>query len=187
MHPGEGVAMHTHSDVDNLLIVLSGTCHHDDSDGHSIDLHAGDVSLLAAGRAMAHAEHVQGSDDLEVLVVLLEPVQRGGASQHLTARLDDLTRHNRLQVFASGGRFASGQALPLRSESRVLSAQLDAGRSFEHVFQHGVGYICVLGGAALVDGRRLAGGDRALIDGGGTLRVEAVEDAQIFVVEMAAG
>lgn len=187
MLPGEGVDMHTHSDVDNLLIVLRGVCHHEDSQGHVVDLGPGDISLLAAGRALAHSERVAGDEPIDALVVMLEPTTRGGPSQHLTAHRDLAASHDRLCAFAGGGRFASDDVLPLRSESRLLSATLHAGHVVDHVFASGTGYVCVVDGCVRIDGRCLEAGDRALVDGCGTLRIEAQTDTQVVVVEMAAG
>ena len=96
---------------------------------------------------------------------------------------------------ARAGRFvalASGfsedtEALPLRTDARVLGASLKAGETAEYALADGrYGYLVPSKGAVELNGVWLGARDGAAIRSEPLLRVTALEDAELVLVDAAA-
>lgn len=187
MFPGEGVPMHRHENIENILLVVSGRCRHADSLGNTAVLGAGDVSLLSAGSGMEHAESVEGDEPVHALVIWLRPEVLDAEPAAFVGR-GEPRPSNRLSVLASGRPQHPDEALPLRADAALLTAKLDGGASLDHVLDPGrSGYLLVLEGHVSVDGTPVGPGERALIDGSGTLELRARDDAELYLIDVRRG
>ena len=92
-------------------------------------------------------------------------------------------RAGKLVTLASG--FADDtDALPIRADARVMAATLSAGEAVEHSVGEGRhAYLVPTKGAIEVNGERYAPRDGAAIGGGETVRIVALEDAEIVLVD----
>jgi hypothetical protein len=78
-----------------------------------------------------------------------------------------------------------GDALPIRADARVLGAALEAGETAEYRLAEGRrAYLVPALGAVEVNGVRLAARDGAAIENERVLRVTAIEDAEIVLVDV---
>ena len=78
-------------------------------------------------------------------------------------------------------------ALPLRADARVLGATLKAGETAEYAMAPGRrGYLVPARGTVELNGVKLEARDGAAIRDEPTLRVAALEDAELVLVEAAA-
>jgi hypothetical protein len=78
-----------------------------------------------------------------------------------------------------------GDALPIRADARVLGATLKAGEIAEYRLAEGRrAYLVSALGAVEVNGVRLAARDGAAIQEERVLRVAAIEDAEIVLVDV---
>ena len=87
-------------------------------------------------------------------------------------------------TLASG--FAEDGALPIRTDARVVAATLKAGETAEYPIgatRHG--YLVPAAGTIEVNGTRLEARDGAAIADEAVLRVTAIEDAEIILVDAA--
>jgi len=80
-----------------------------------------------------------------------------------------------------------GDALPLRTDARVLGATLKAGESTEYALAEGRhAYLVPAKGSVQVNGVTLEARDGAAIRAEPTLVVTALEDAELVLVDAAA-
>ena len=88
-------------------------------------------------------------------------------------------------VLASG--FAEdGDALPIRTDARVVGATLKAGETAEYPLgKDRRGYLVPATGAIEIDGVRVNARDGAAIRDEAVLRVTAIEDSEIVLVDAA--
>ena len=79
-------------------------------------------------------------------------------------------------------------ALPIRTNARVLGATLKAGESTEYQFAQGdrYGYLVLAAGRAEVDGVALDARDGAAVHAEKSLRITASEDTEIVLVDAGA-
>ena len=79
LDPGTGYGKHEHRAVDVVAVVLAGSVGHRWGDG--VQLSAGDVAVLRAGRGLTHDE-VAGHDGARVLQCYLRSADPGAAPSH---------------------------------------------------------------------------------------------------------
>jgi redox-sensitive bicupin YhaK (pirin superfamily) len=86
-------------------------------------------------------------------------------------------------ALASGSR-ADTDALPIRTDARVLGANLKAGSTAEYAFANGrYGYLVPAKGVVEVNGVRIDARDGAAIRDEASIRVKALEDAELVLVD----
>ena len=183
--PNTGFPPHPHNDMEIITYVRKGAITHKDSLGNSGRTEAGDVQVMSAGAGIVHSEYNREPEPTTLFQIWIEP-DRGGGPPSWGARpfpKDD--RSGRFVVLASGDA-ADADALPIRTDARVLGATLKAGQEVDYPLgaqRHG--YLVPAVGAVEVDGVRVGPRDGAAIRGVDTLRVRALEDAEIVLVDAA--
>jgi redox-sensitive bicupin YhaK (pirin superfamily) len=94
-------------------------------------------------------------------------------------------RSGRFVTLASGFQ-ADADALPIRTDARVLGATLKAGERLDYPIGEGRhGYLVPAVGAVEVNGERIGHRDGAAITGEPILSITALEDAEIVLVDAA--
>lgn len=183
--PNSGFPPHPHRDMEIVTYVRTGAITHQDSLGNQGRTAAGDVQVMSAGSGVRHAEYNVEAEPTTLFQIWIEPTTRGGEPSWGAKPFPKGERSGRLTVLASG--FAEdADALPIRAEARVLAATLAAGERVEHTVGAGRhAYLVPATGALLIDGERIDARDGAALAGGRTVTIEAVEDAEIVLVDAA--
>ena len=183
--PNSGFPPHPHRDMEIVTYVRTGASTHQDSLGNHGRTAAGDVQVMSAGSGVRHAEYNVEAEPTTLFQIWIEPTTRGGEPNWGAKPFPKGERSGRLTVLASG--FAEDvDALPIRAEARVLAATLAAGERVEHTVGAGRhAYLVPATGALLIDGERIDARDGAALAGGRTVTIEAVEDAEIVLVDAA--
>ena len=140
---------------------------------------------MSAGAGVVHSEYNREPRDTRIFQIWIEPDRRGGAPAWGARPFPKDDRSGRFVVLASGDA-ADADALPIRADARVLGATLKAGQTIDYPLgaaRHG--YLVPAVGAVEVDGVRVGPRDGAAIRGVDTLRVTALEDAELVLVDAA--
>ena len=183
--PNTGFPPHPHSDMEIITYVRKGAITHKDNLGNSGRTEAGDVQVMSAGAGVVHSEYNREPQDTQIFQIWIEPDRRGGAPAWGARPFPKGDRAGRFVVLASGDS-ADAEALPIRTDARVLGATLKAGQVVDYPLgarRHG--YLVPAIGSVEVDGVRVGPRDGAAIRGVGALRVKALEDAEIVLVDAA--
>ena len=180
-----GFPAHPHSDMEIITYVRDGAITHQDNLGNRGRTEAGDVQVMSAGTGIQHAEYNLEPDSTRIFQIWIVPDQRGGAPTWGSKPFPEGDRSGRFSVLASG--IAGDEdALPIRADARVLGLALAAGESAEYVFgDRRYGYLVPAKGAVEVNGIRLEARDGAAIRDERSLRVTAIEDAELVLVDSA--
>jgi redox-sensitive bicupin YhaK (pirin superfamily) len=89
-------------------------------------------------------------------------------------------------VTLASGFADDADALPIRTDARVLGATLKAGESVEYALgEQRSGYLVPAVGAVEVNGVRLATRDGAAIESEAVLKITALEDSELVLVDAA--
>jgi redox-sensitive bicupin YhaK (pirin superfamily) len=183
---GTGFAPHAHADMEIVTYVREGAITHEDSLGNQGRTAAGDVQVMSAGTGIRHAEHNREAGETRLFQIWILPEQRGGRPSWGTRPFPKGDRAGRFVPLASGLP-GDDEALPIRAPARVAGATLRAGESVEYALGRGRhAYLVPAAGSVEVNGVRLEERDGAAIRDEAVLRVRALEDAEVLLVDAAA-
>lgn len=180
-----GFPPHPHADMEIVTYVREGAITHQDSLGNTGRTEAGDVQVMSAGSGVRHSEYNLEADATKIFQIWIEPTTRGAAPAWGAKPFPKGARSGRFVTLASG--FPDDtDALPIRTHARVVGATLKAGETAEYTLgeaRHG--YLVPAKGSVDVNGVRLDARDGAAIANEAVLRVTALNDAEIVLVDAA--
>jgi len=166
-----------------ITYVRQGAITHEDSLGHKGRTEAGDVQVMSAGSGIRHAEHNREPVPTTLFQIWIEPARQGGEPSWGTKPFPKANRSGRFVPLASGFE-SDNDALPLRAEARVLGATLKAGDTAEYELgSNRHGYLVPAIGSIEVNGVQLDARDGAAISNEAVVKVKAIEDAEIVLVD----
>ena len=183
--PGSGFPPHPHRDVEIVTYVREGYVLHRDSLGNEGRTEAGDVQVMTAGTGIEHGEAGAPDQWTKIFQIWLHPRAPGGAPRWGTKPFPKGDRAGRLVVLASG--FAADtDALVIRADARVLGATLTAGQSVTYDMAPGrKAYLVATSGRVSLNGVLLGARDGAAAREERTLRIAALADTEVVLVDAA--
>jgi len=185
--PMSGFPPHPHADMEIVTYVRTGAITHKDSLGNEGRTEAGDVQVMSAGSGIRHAEYNLEAEPTTLFQIWIQPTQRGGAPGWGARPFPKGDRAGKFVTLASGRAGDDGDALPIRTDARVAGATLKAGETTEYVLGEGRhAYLVPAVGAVEVNGVRLDARDGAAVKDEAVLRVTALEDAEVVLVDAGA-
>jgi redox-sensitive bicupin YhaK (pirin superfamily) len=184
--PGTGFPPHSHGDMEIITYVREGAITHRDNLGNVGRTEAGDVQVMSAGSGITHSEYNLEPGTTRIFQIWIIPTETGKPPSWGAKPFPRGERSGRFVALASG--FADdADALPLRTDARVLGATLKAGESTTYVLADGrQAYLVPSTGSVEINGVKLDARDGAAIRNEPALRVTALEDAELVVVDAAA-
>lgn len=183
--PHTGFPPHPHADMEIITYVRKGAITHEDSLGNKGRTEAGDVQVMSAGSGVRHAEYNREPIPTTLFQIWIEPGTQGGEPSWGAKPFPKDGRSGRLVALASGFD-GDAQALPIRADARVLGATLKRGDTVEYALgakRHG--YLVPAEGSVEVNGVSIGTRDGAAITGESVLKVKALEDSEIVLVDAA--
>ncbi|GGE03011.1 pirin-like protein [Polymorphobacter glacialis] len=183
--PKSGFPAHPHRDMEIITYVREGAITHKDNLGNEGRTVAGDVQVMSAGTGIAHSEYNQEDVAARIFQIWIEPSRTGEKPSWGAKPFPKGERSGQFVVLASG--FANDDdALPIRTDARVVGATLKAGETAEYSLGAARrGYLVPATGAVKIDGQRINARDGAAITDVEILRVTALEDSEIVLVDAA--
>ena len=183
--PGTGFPPHPHSDMEIITYVRDGAITHQDSLGNQGRTEAGDVQVMSAGTGVRHSEWNAEDVTTRIFQIWIEPTRRGEKASWGAKPFPPGERAGRFVILASGFD-DDADALPIRTDARVVGATLKADESATYPL--GVsrrGYLVPARGEVEVNGVRLNARDGAVIAQEGAVTVKALSDAEVVLVDAA--
>jgi redox-sensitive bicupin YhaK (pirin superfamily) len=181
---GTGFPQHPHADMEIITYVRQGAITHQDSLGNKGRTEAGDVQVMSAGTGIRHSEYNLEPETTTLFQIWIQPSKRCQKPSWGAKPFPRQDRSGHFVTLASGLE-GDSDALPIRADARVLGATLNAGETAEYRLGEGRrGYLVSARGAIEVNGVRLAERDGAAIENERSLRVTALEDAEIVLVDV---
>ncbi len=185
IQPQSGFPPHPHRDMEIITYVRKGAITHKDNLGNHGRTEAGDVQVMSAGTGIAHSEYNMEDEVTQIFQIWILPTRQGEAPSWGAKPFPKGDRAGQFVTLASG--FAEdGDALPIRTDARVIGATLRAGESAEYKLgDDRRGYLVPATGAIEVNGVRVHARDGAAIENVAVLNVTAIEDSEIVLVDAA--
>jgi quercetin 2,3-dioxygenase len=181
--PGAGFPPHPHADVEIITYVREGAVTHRDNLGNEGRTEAGDVQVMSAGAGIRHAEYNLEQSPARIFQIWITPSTQGGSPAWGSQPFPKADRSGLFVTLASG--FADDRdALPIRADARVLGATLKSGETVEYPLgdqRHG--YLLPASGVVEINGVRIEARDGAAITDVAVIRITAIEDAEVVMVD----
>jgi redox-sensitive bicupin YhaK (pirin superfamily) len=183
--PGTGFPPHPHRDMEIITYVREGAITHEDSLGNKGRTVAGDVQVMSAGTGITHAEYNSEAVTTRIFQIWILPTRTGEKPGWGTRSFPKGERGGAFVTLASGDA-SDGDALPIRTDARVIGATIKAGERE----RYGLGkdrkaYLVPASGAVEIDGVRVNARDGAAIADIEMITVTALEDSEIILVDAA--
>jgi redox-sensitive bicupin YhaK (pirin superfamily) len=168
-----------------ITYVLEGAISHQDSLGNQGRTAAGDVQVMSAGSGIRHAEYNLEAEVTRLFQIWIVPTQSGGAPSWGARPFPKGDRAGRFVPLASGVP-GDEEALPIRAPGRVLGATLRAGETLDYdLAPDRRAYLVPARGSVEVNGVTVGTRDGAAIADEPRLRITALEDAELVMVDTA--
>jgi quercetin 2,3-dioxygenase len=181
--PETGFPMHAHANMEIITYVREGAVTHKDSLGNEGRTEAGDVQVISAGTGIRHAEYNAEQAPTLIFQIWITPDTVGGPPTWGAQPFPKAERAGRFVIFASGFE-GDIDALPIRARARVLGAKLKAGQSVEYPLgERRHAYLVPASGTVDVNGVGIHVRDGAAIKDIATVRIGAIEDADVVMVD----
>ncbi|WDI39744.1 pirin family protein [Bremerella sp. P1] len=183
--PGQGFGTHPHNDMEIVTYVLEGALEHKDSMGNGEVLRPGEFQRMTAGTGITHSEFNPSADEpVHLYQIWLFPDRKGHTPSYEQKRFPDEQLSNRLRVVASPD--AEDGSLMIHQDAKVFLSKLDAGAVVEHPLDESRhAWLQVLRGKVTLNGQSLATSDGAAVSEERMLKIEADEDAEIMLFDLA--
>ena len=183
--PGTGFPPHPHRDMEIITYVREGAITHQDNLGNKGRTVAGDVQVMSAGTGIVHAEYNLEPGTTRIFQIWILPTTAGGKPSWGTRTFPRGARSGRFVTLASGYG-AEDDALPIRTDARVVGATLKAGETADYPLgRDRKAYLVPATGSVEIDGVRVDTRDGAAISDVETVRVTALTDSEIVLVDAA--
>ena len=183
---GTGFPPHPHADMEIITYVREGAITHQDNLGNTGRTVAGDVLVMSAGTGVRHSEYNRESTATQIFQIWILPNRQGEKASWGTKLFPKGERSGNFVTLASG-MAGDDDALPIRTDARVLGATVKAGESVDYQFgspdRHG--YLVLAKGKAEVNGVALNARDGVAITGESAIRITASEDTEVVLVDAA--
>jgi len=191
--PGTGFGTHGHRDMEIISYVLDGELAHKDSMGNGEAgaanagvIRPGDVQRMSAGSGVMHSEfnHAQGQTT-HFLQIWVQPDQRGIAPSYEQKHFDSASKRGRLRLVAAPG--GADGAVTIHADARLYAGLFDGTEAAELPLAAGrLAYVHLVRGGLSVNGRALSAGDALQIRDTAHLALNAGQDAEVLVFDLAA-
>ena len=183
--PHSGFAPHPHRDMEIITYVREGAISHEDNLGNKGRTEAGDVQVMSAGTGIVHAEYNHEDVTTRLFQIWILPTRAGDQPAWGARPFPKADRSGAFVALASG--YADdGDALPIRSDARVLGATIRAGDTAEYrLGADRRAYLVPASGRVAIDGVEVGARDGAAIADVDVLRITALDDSEIVMVDVA--
>ncbi|AZG10158.1 pirin family protein [Pigmentiphaga sp. H8] len=183
--PGTGFPAHPHADMEIITYVREGAITHQDNLGSRGRTEAGDVQVMSAGSGIRHSEYNLEPGVTRIFQIWIFPDSRGGQPSWGAKPFPKGDRSGQFVALASGMQ-GDEDALPIRADARVSGATLKAGETAEYRLGAGrYGYLVPATGRVDVNGVELRARDGAAIRDEDVIRLTAIEDTELVLVDVA--
>jgi redox-sensitive bicupin YhaK (pirin superfamily) len=182
---GTGFGTHGHRDMEIISYVLAGELAHRDTLGNVKGIPPGDVQRMSAGRGVQHSEFNHARDQTtHFLQIWIQPNVTGIAPSYEQKAFPDAEKRGRLRLVASPD--GADGSVTIHADARVYAGLFDGSEQDTLTLDPSrKAYVHLVRGELEANGRQLAGGDAALLDGEAALTLSQGRQAEVLVFDLA--
>jgi len=175
VQPGGHVPIHEHKNMEIFGYVVEGVCRHTDSHGKVLDVPAGAVQRMSAGRGISHTEGNATETPNRYLQLWIEPSVLDTEPVH---EWHQFTREDKLNKFCD-----VTEKLPIKQDARLLAGIFT--KNYEFVLNSGRKYyLYVVLGEVTVNSIPLIEGDGLSFVEEDRIQIFSPQDAEIILFDL---
>jgi redox-sensitive bicupin YhaK (pirin superfamily) len=184
--PKTGFPTHPHNDMEIITYVRKGAITHRDSMGNEGRTEAGDVQVMSAGSGIQHSEYNLEDEETQIFQIWIIPEERGGKPDWGARPFPKADRAGDFVPLASGVA-NDDDALPIRTDARVLGATVKAGESVTYTPRDASRhlYLVPATGKVRVEEVEANARDGVAITQRESVTIIALEDSELVLVDAA--
>ncbi len=184
--PKTGFPTHPHNDMEIITYVRKGAITHRDSMGNEGRTEAGDVQVMSAGSGIQHSEYNLEDEETQIFQIWIIPEERGGKPDWGARPFPKADRAGDFVPLASGVA-NDDDALPIRTDARVLGATVKAGESVTYAPRDASRhlYLVPATGKVRVEEVEANARDGVAITQRESVTITALEDSELVLVDAA--
>lgn len=182
--PQSGFGPHGHRDMEIITYVLSGKLEHKDSMGTAGVLGANEIQRMSAGTGVTHSEMNPFAEPVHFLQIWILPQEKGLTPSYEQGTFSPEDRSGKFKVVVS----PSGEdgSLRIHQDVKLYSALLAPGEVASQRLSAGRhAWLQIARGAARLNGVELRAGDGASVSEERELVLEASEDTDALLFDLA--
>jgi redox-sensitive bicupin YhaK (pirin superfamily) len=182
---GEGFDRHSHRDMEIISYVVEGALEHKDSTGTGAVIKPDDVQRMSAGTGITHSEYnASRRDPVHFLQIWIVPDRRGVPPSYEQKTFSRDDKAGRLRLVASqDGRDGS---VSIQADAAMFAGVFSAGQSLVHELADGRhAWVHVVRGKVRINGTELASSDAVGLSGEPKITIDAIEDCELLVFDLA--
>lgn len=185
INAGAGFGMHPHRDMEIITIVTKGALEHRDSEGNHGIIHAGEIQYMSAGSGIYHSEHATDAEDTELFQIWIYPDKQGYPPRYEQRDFRSLTATKGWHTLVSGD--GRDHSIQIRQSAQISIASLESGEKLEiPKMEKDRGLLLlVIEGAITIDDTVLERRDEIQITHIGTHTIEALDNTQVLLFDIA--
>ena len=182
--PGMGFGTHPHRDMEIITYVIDGAIEHKDSMGNGTIITPGEVQRMTAGTGVQHSEFNHSHDEeLHLLQIWIYPEKKGLQPGYEQTRFTREDKLNRLRLV--GSRDGRDGSVTIHQDVNLYASVLEAGKeTVLDLDSDRKAFVQLVRGDIEVNGRPLAAGDGAQIEGERKLSISATSEAELLLFDM---
>ena len=186
VQPGQGFGTHGHRDMEIISYVIDGALGHQDSMGNGASIVPGEVQRMSAGRGVTHSEYNHERDRVtHFLQIWIVPKFTGIPPSYEQKAFPESEKRGRLRLVASPD--GADGSVTIHQDARLYAGLFEPDEAAELALAPGrLGYVHVVKGAAVVNGREISAGDALLYADEDAVRIERGSGAELLVFDLPA-
>jgi redox-sensitive bicupin YhaK (pirin superfamily) len=180
--PNRGFPRHPHDNMEIITYVRSGAITHKDTKGNYGVTSAGDIQVMSAGSGIEHSEYNLEDKNTNLYQIWISPNKH-----NVNPRWEQKTfpKHyikDSLPLLVSGNK-SDSNALFIYQDAQLYGGNLAKDTSILHRIKHQA-YILVSKGKARVNADLLCTGDGAKVVNEPQIKITALEDTEILIIDV---
>jgi len=184
--PAQGFGTHSHRDMEIITYVLQGNLAHKDSMGNVETIKQGYVQRMTAGTGVSHSEfNASDSEPVHLLQIWILPSQQGLKPGYEDGFFTDEQKQNQWCLLAS----EKGEqgSLIVHQDMQLFASKLGERKQLDYVLKDGrSAYLQVASGSIEINQQQLNAGDAAMFDTAQTIKLNAIDNAEVLLFDLPA-
>ena len=175
-----GFDTHPHQNMEIITYVRKGAITHKDNKGNQGRTTAGNVQVMSAGTGIYHSEFNLENEETNIYQIWIKPKINGVEPNWNMAEFPKQPVTDSLQLLVSG---EETSPLNINQDARIYAGRMNKSTKITHNVI-GKAYVLISEGNIEVNGSKAQKGDGLSISDETSLDLEALNDAEVLIIEV---
>lgn len=179
-----GFDTHPHENMEIITYVRQGAISHQDSMGNKGITKAGEVQVMSAGSGIRHSEMNNTDEDVTLYQIWITPNEKNVKPRWDQEKFPTDPVKGELPLLVSGQKKDQRHGvLFIHQDAAIYGGRVNKGDSITNKIKHQA-YILVSEGEIEIAGQKLSKGDGAEVTKQSEIKISAVSDAEILILDV---